>query len=115
MIDRVEDPRELLDRSLAAVALGAAFELGLFWLLDERPRSPIEIASAFNMPVGRCRLWLQMLEEAGLVDQRGEAYRPSPAARHTILDRFSRETWAFLALEARGASLSRIRPGTEAA
>jgi SAM-dependent methyltransferase len=101
MIERVEDPRELLDRSLAAAALGAAFELGLFWLLDERPRPVAEIATALNVAVGRCRLWLQLLEEAGLVEQRGEAYRPSSAARHTILNRFSRETWAFLALEAR--------------
>src|SRR5512136_1354970 len=92
---------DLLDASFPSAALGAALELGLFWMIDEQPRPALEIASALAIPSARCVYWLQLLEQAGLLEQRPGGFVASEAARTAIVGVFSRETWAFLALEAR--------------
>jgi SAM-dependent methyltransferase len=124
MMRPLEDALDLLNGSLTSAALGAALEMGLFWMLDEQPQSLAHIADAFGIPHRRCGYWLQLLAQAGLVEGGGDLFRPSPAAREGILNRFSRDTWAFLALEARerypaGVNLTKtIRapsvPGSEA-
>jgi len=96
-----EDALDLLNGSLESAALAAALEMGLFWILDDHPQSLASIADTLGIPHRRCGYWLQLLAQAGLVEERGDVFRPSPAARAGILSRFTRDTWAFLAFEAR--------------
>jgi SAM-dependent methyltransferase/predicted transcriptional regulator len=93
---------ELLDASFTAAALAAALELGLFRLLDERPLAADAIGERFGIPRRRCRYWLQLLEQAGLLARDGEGLILSPAARAAILEAYAPESWAHLALETRG-------------
>jgi len=93
----------LLDGSFTASALGAAFELGLFWLLDAQPLSAAEVSARLGVPGNRCRYWLQLLERAGLLRNADDGYAPSSVARKCILEAYSQDTWAFLAMEAREA------------
>jgi predicted O-methyltransferase YrrM len=76
-------------------------ELGLFWLLAERPRDAASVAQATGVLINRCRYWLQLLSSVGLVEKVPAGYAPSPTARTAILEAYSQETWAFLAREAR--------------
>lgn len=92
---------ELLDGSFTSAALGAALELGLFWLLDEKPLTPPEISRGLTIPLNRCSVLLQMLCRLGLLEDTAEGYAISALARETILEAHSQETWAFLAREVR--------------
>ncbi len=93
---------DLLDASFASAALGAALELGLFWLIDEQPLPSRAIAARLSIPPGRCRYWLQLLERAGLVEKTAGGFGPTSTARSAIIDTFERESWAHLAMETRG-------------
>ncbi len=93
---------DLLDGSFASAALAAALELGLFWLIDKQPLSAPDIAARLDIPRGRCGYWLQLLEQASLVQAGDGLYHPTAAARSTIIDAFEQESWAHLALETRG-------------
>jgi cyclopropane fatty-acyl-phospholipid synthase-like methyltransferase len=97
----VDDVFDLLDSYITSAALGTAMELGIFWLLAEQPLDTIEIALALEIPTNRCQYWLQLLEHTGLVERNTQGYVNSPTAQAAILDAYSRETWAFLAGEAR--------------
>jgi predicted TPR repeat methyltransferase len=90
-----------MDSHITAAALGAAMELGLFWLLDERPMDVDAIAATLQIPVRRCHYWLQHLLTTGLLEQEEGNYVLSSVARTTILDSSSQATWAFLARESR--------------
>ena len=92
---------ELVDAGFVSASLGAALELGLFWLLDERPQPITAIARQLGIPPVRCGYWLQMLVHAGLIDEGRDGFRPSSTARTAILGAYSRETWGLLAQEAR--------------
>jgi SAM-dependent methyltransferase len=92
---------DLLDASFTAAAVGAALELGLFWRLDGRPEQASDIAEAFGIPGTRCGYWLQLLVNAGLLEERPDGFVSSRDARTAITETFSRDTWAFLAGEAR--------------
>lgn len=92
-----EDVFELIDGFVIAAVLGAAMEMGLFWLLAEKPMSSEEIAERLDIPFNRCRNMLQLLEKTGLLVESATGYSPSDTTRETILDVYSRETWAFLA------------------
>jgi len=96
-----DDVFDLIDACTTSAALGAAMELGLFWLLEEQPSSVADVAQALGIPTTRCQYWLQLLASVGLVEQVPQGYAPSPTARAAILDAYSHETWAFLAREAR--------------
>jgi predicted O-methyltransferase YrrM len=96
-----DDVFDLMDAYLTSAALGAAMELGLFWLLDEGPLDAASVARALEIPVNRCRYWLQLLGSVGLLEQVSNGYAPSATARTAILDAYGQETWAFLAQEAR--------------
>jgi SAM-dependent methyltransferase len=96
-----DDVLELLEASTVSAALGAAMELGLFWLLEVRPLDAHGIASALDIPLGRCRYWLQLLADAGLVVEGRHGYEPSPTAKTAILEIFEQDSWALLAEEAR--------------
>jgi predicted O-methyltransferase YrrM len=96
-----DDVFDLMDAYLTSAALNAAMELGLFWLLAERPLNGTQVSQALDIPENRCRYWLQLLCSTGLVEQVPEGYTLSPTARTAIVDAYSQETWAFLAQEAR--------------
>jgi predicted O-methyltransferase YrrM len=95
------DILDTLDQPLAGAAVGAALELGLFWLLEIESRDAAEVGRSLGIPVGRCRAWLKVLAAAGLVEERRGLFAPTPAARTSILARYSAETWRLLAQEAR--------------
>ena len=80
-----------------SAALGAAMELGLFWLLAERPLAVADVALRLGIPPVRCGYWLQLLEGMGLLDPAPRGYALSGLARSGIVDRYSQSTWAYLA------------------
>jgi len=92
---------EILEAPFTSAALGTAFELGLFWLLEDQPLSAAGVGEALGIPHNRCNYWLQLLEKTGLITETEDGYIPSSRARESILETYSRDTWAFLAQEAR--------------
>jgi predicted TPR repeat methyltransferase len=96
-----DDVQDLLEASIAATALGAAFETGLFQRLAERAESAQEIAEALKIPPGRCRSWLEYLSSLGLLERDNGAYAPSATARTAILEAYGPDAWAELAVGAR--------------
>lgn len=85
----------------ASAAVGTALELGLFWQLTEKPLETNDISQKYNIPYDRCKYWLALLRELGLLDYQGEKYSPSSLARTAILEAYSSKTWGFLAQEIR--------------
>ena len=96
-----DDVFELIDAYVVAAAVGAAMEHGLFWLLAEEPRDVADVAETLSMREDRCRYWLQLINELGLLERVSEGYVASATARAAILDAYSRDTWAYLARNAR--------------
>ena len=92
---------DLMDASFTSVALGAALELGLFWLLDSRPLDAKGVARELGIPPLRCYYWLQLLCRTGLIEERPYGYESSSTARTAILEAYSQDSWALLAEEAR--------------
>jgi SAM-dependent methyltransferase len=90
---------------VVAAALGTAMELGVFWLLAKKPLSATNVALSLNIPLNRCRNWLQILCKLGLLENTTEGYAPSTIAREAILNAQSQDTWAFQAREERDSSL----------
>jgi SAM-dependent methyltransferase len=103
--ETTEDILELLDGYIVSAALGAAMELGVFWLLAEKPLSAPDVAQSLNIPLNRCHIWLQLLCKLGLLEDSAEGYAPSIVAREAILNVQSQDTWAFQAREDRDSSL----------
>ncbi|MBN2172043.1 MAG: methyltransferase [Candidatus Krumholzibacteriota bacterium] len=96
-----EDVLALMDGGYTAAALGAALELGLFWRLADGPRPAADLARELGIPERRCGYWLDVLAACGLLEEGPGGYAPSPAARAAILDVWDRDSWAFLAAQAR--------------
>jgi len=96
-----EDVFDCLSAFVDSAALGAAIELGLFWLLAEQPLDAPGVARALNIPIRRCRYWLQVLDSMGLIQQVPVGYAPTTVARTAILDTYSRASWTYLAQEER--------------
>ena len=92
---------DLMDSYVTAAALGAAMELGLFWLIDEQPLETQAIAEALGIRFNRCRYWLQHLQTTGLIELGKGGYSPTSVARKIILNAYSQATWTFLAREGR--------------
>jgi SAM-dependent methyltransferase len=101
-----EDILDLLQGYIVSAALGTAMELGVFWLLAEKPLSVSNLAQSLNIPLNRCHHWLQILCKLGLLEDSPEGYAPSIFAREAILNVQSQDTWAFQAREERDSSLS---------
>ena len=101
-----EDILELLDGYVVSAALGTAMELGVFWLLADKPLSASRVAESLRIPLNRCHAWLQLLGRLGLIEESTEGYAPSLLARETILNAQSQHFWAFHAREDRYNSLS---------
>lgn len=96
-----EDVFDLIDSYVTSAALNTALELGLFWLLAPQPLDAPAVAQKLDIPVGRCRHWLQLLTHMGLLDRGVEGYAPSEAARTAVIDGCSQDTWVLLAQDAR--------------
>ncbi len=96
-----DDVLDLLDGSVSSAALGAAMELGLFWLLDARSLTRDEVAAELGVPPFRCGYWLEILVELGLIEKSQEGYAPTAVARNSILKVYGQKTWALLSQEAR--------------
>jgi len=103
--ETTEDILELMNGSIISAVLGTAMELGLFWLLAEKPLSAPELAQSLSIPLNRCHYWLQILCKLGLLEESREGYAPSTLARKAILNVQSQDTWAFQAREDRNLSL----------
>jgi hypothetical protein len=103
--ETTEDILELMNGTVISAVLGAAMELGIFWLLAEKPSSAPEIAQSLSIPLNRCHYWLQLLAKLGLLEASGEGFAPSPLAREAILNVQSQDTWAFQAREDRDLTL----------
>jgi predicted O-methyltransferase YrrM len=97
---------ELLNGYIASAAVGAAMELGVFWLLDEKPLSAPELAQALDIPLNRCYHWLRLLCRLGLLEDGPTGYVPSLVAREAILNAQSQHFWAFHAREDRKRFMS---------
>jgi tRNA A58 N-methylase Trm61 len=96
-----QDVRQLMRAYIDSLALNTALELGLFWLLADRPHTADEVAAAFAIPAHRSGPWLELLSGLGYLEREGDRYATSSAARSAILDAFSRECWTHLAEEER--------------
>jgi cyclopropane fatty-acyl-phospholipid synthase-like methyltransferase len=96
-----EDVFDLIDFYITSAAVGTAMELGLFWLLDERPMDIEAIADKLQIPPRRCHYWLEHIRSTGLLEREEDGYISSTVARSAILDSYSRGTWTFLARESR--------------
>jgi hypothetical protein len=103
--ETTEDILELMDGYIVSAALGAAMELGLFWLLAKKPLPATNVAQSLNIPLNRCHHWLHLLCKLGLLANNAEGYAPSIIAREAILNAQSQDTWAFQAREDRDSSL----------
>jgi len=103
--ETTEDILELMNGRVISAVLGAAMELGIFWLLAEKPLSAPEIAQTLNIPLNRCHYWLLLLARLGLLEDSEQGYVLSPLARETILNVQSEDTWAFQAREDRDLTL----------
>ena len=99
--ETTEDILELLQGHITSAIAGAAMELGLFWLLAERPLPASGVAEALNIPLNRCHHWLRLLCTLGLLEEGSEGYAPSMVAREAILEAQSQHFWAFHAREHR--------------
>lgn len=87
----------------SAAAVAAALELGLFWILQDGPRTAASISEELDVPVLRCDYWLGLLASIGLLEETADGYRLSATGRSAIVDRWSRASWGYLAREAREA------------
>ncbi|MGB5881058.1 MAG: methyltransferase [Thermoanaerobaculia bacterium] len=92
---------DLLEGSTTSTAVGAAMELGLFWLLEREPLDLHDVASALGVPPIRCKYWLDLLCNTGLIEAGPRGYGLTATARTSILEVYSRDSWALLAEEAR--------------
>jgi len=96
-----DDVLDVMDAPFTSVALSTAMELGLFWMLEDSPTDAVGVAVALGIPLARCRYWLQLLEDAGLLEKDSAGYQPTEITRRSIIDVLSQESWALLAEETR--------------
>jgi hypothetical protein len=52
--ETTEDILELMNGNIFSAVLGTAMELGVFWLLADKPLSSPELAKNLNIPLNRC-------------------------------------------------------------
>ena len=98
-IKSASDVFELLGAYVPSAVLSSALQLGLFWKLAEKSLTSEEIAGKFNIPLNRCRYWLDILENMGLLDVEGNRYSPSEVASTAILSNISQDAWHNIANE----------------
>ncbi len=94
-----------MNGSIYSAIVGAAMELGLFWMLADKSQSAEQVAQSLNIPLNRCSYWLQLLCKLGLLENTAEGYSLTTLARRAILDVQDQDTWAFQAREDRDLAL----------
>lgn len=99
-----EQTFEVLDGYISSAVLIAALEHGLFWLLEIKPLKAEAIAEQLDLPLGRCRYWLQYLCRLGYLIEEPEGYTLAEKAVKGIMGSYSQDSWSLLAQEAREAS-----------
>jgi SAM-dependent methyltransferase len=100
-VETAADVRDLLGVPTTSAAVGAALELGLFWMLADRPRTASSLAEGLGIPRARCRYWLGALAAVGLLTETDEGFALSPTGRVAIVEGGSPDAWQYLAMEAR--------------
>jgi SAM-dependent methyltransferase len=99
--ENTEDILEIMNGHIYSAALGAAMELGLFWLLADKPLPASALAQHLDIPLNRCHYWLQILCRLDLLEEGNEGYTPTTNAREAILAKQDQDAWAFLVRENR--------------
>jgi len=92
-----DDIYDLLRGQTTIAALGAALELGLFWLLEKQSMEPADVSDALSIPKNRCIYWMQLLADLGLLEHTPGGYTPTSTAQSAILNAYSEDAWCFLA------------------
>jgi ubiquinone/menaquinone biosynthesis C-methylase UbiE len=92
-----EDVLNLMESYMTSAALIVAMEKGLFWLFDSKPLKGESVANKLDLPVNRCRHWLDTLKCIGLLEENSQGYIVSKKAKKIILEAYSKDTWALLA------------------
>ena len=100
-VTTTEDIRDLMSAHIASAAFCTALELGLFWRLAEQPEDAAGIAQVLKIPPIRCKYWLELLVNLGLLERVSDKYSLSSIAHDAIINVYSKDTWALLAEEAR--------------
>ena len=100
-IKSTADVFELLGAYVPSATLDLAIELGLFWKLAEQPRTADEVAKDLNIPLNRCRYWLDIMVNLDLLETNGDTYLPSELASAAILSTLSQNAWRNIANESR--------------
>jgi SAM-dependent methyltransferase len=95
--DTKEDILSLMESYMTSAALIAAMEKGLFWFLDSNPSKEEAVANKFELPINRCRHWLDILKHIGLLEENSHGYLVTENAKKIILETYSKDTWALLA------------------
>ena len=89
----------LMESYVTSAALCAAMELGLFWLLKEKPLEVTGVSQELDVPENRCRHWLETLCSIGLLNHSSAGYTPSDTAQKIIIGKYSQDVWAYLGKE----------------
>jgi SAM-dependent methyltransferase len=97
---QVDQVLDLLDGYVAASVLSAAFEFGLFWMLEARSMTAEDIAKRLDLPKNRCGYWLQYLWKLGFLSYSAGGYSLTEKTRSAVIGAYSQESWALLAQEA---------------
>jgi predicted TPR repeat methyltransferase len=118
-VESASDVFEILEAYIPSALLGLALEKGLFWKLDARAMTAREVAEDYTIPVMRCRYWLDILVNLGLLLCNQNKYSPSEIASSAILSTISQDAWHNIANESRDSypylvnlSLSITEPGS---
>jgi SAM-dependent methyltransferase len=98
---QVDQVLDLLDGYITASVLSAAFEFGLFWLLEPGSMTAESIATHLDLPQGRCGYWLQYLCKLGFLSHGPDGYALSEKTYTVVFGAYSQDTWTVLAQEAR--------------
>jgi predicted TPR repeat methyltransferase len=99
-----EETLDDLEGYIASAVVIAALEHGLFWLLQSKPMQAEDVSEQLDLPLGRCRYWLQYLCRMGYLFQDSGGYTVTEKTVKGILESYSQESWSLLAQEAREAS-----------
>lgn len=91
----------LLSAHFPSAALAAALERGLFWEIDDRPRSVESLAKSLGIPLAVCRYWLRLLESLGIVEETQDSYGLTTVSHSAIIKSHEAGTWSELAREER--------------
>lgn len=95
------DALELLGACVPSTTFGLALELGLFWKLADKASTVEQLARELDIPLNRCRYWVDLLVDLELLRNEGNTYSISEAASTAVLSSLSRNAWCELASQAR--------------